>query len=73
MESLDLPPIITYSKPPPAVKIFSTVPGWEIREQMIRETRIQYKCKLKRHKNTVMALYTEKGADGVIMISGDAD
>jgi hypothetical protein len=55
------------------VRIATTVAGSESRQQAIKEARRQYKCKLKRHKNSVLALYAEQGLGDVQMISGDAD
>ena len=65
--------VIIVNKPPPPVRISSNVPGHEQRERQIKEAKRQYKTKLKRHKNSVLALYAERGLNDVQLISGDAD
>ena len=50
------------------------IPGSAARDKLIKESQNkQYKQKLKRHKDSVMALYAQDGISDKYLISGDAD
>ena len=50
------------------------IPGSAARDKLIKESQNkQYKQKLKRHKDSVMALYAQNGIDDKYLVSGDAD